>query len=372
MCSESREMSTDQKNLNQAGDECFSILGLCNPLLDISATVDLDTLSKYKLEPNGVILAGDEHKDLCSDLVQAFKVDYTAGGSAQNAMRVAAGLLKKQNVNSRIMFTGAVGNDEFGRLMSVKAKEDGVDVNYMIDPDTPTGTCAVLLTEDGKNRSLCAFLGACQKFSPKHLETYWKSLVEDTDIFYITGFLIAVSLEAFIMLGKFANENNKLFCLNLSAPYVSEVFGEQLLKVIPYTDIIFGNETEVDAFARLKKWENCSREEVVAKIAQEPKHSNTKRIVICTQGEKSVIASYTPSGTDEVQTTSFNPNPISKELIVDTNGAGDAFVGGFLSQYVQNPKIENLKRCIEFGNYAAGEIIKRSGVVVPSFDDIPD
>lgn len=43
-----------------------------------------------------------------------------------------------------------VGDDEFGRQLSERAQSGGVAVNYMIDKDTPTGTCAVLVT--GKDR----------------------------------------------------------------------------------------------------------------------------------------------------------------------------------------------------------------------------
>ena len=38
----------------------------------------------------------------------------------------------------------------FGRKLSERATSDGVTVNYMIDQDTATGTCAVLIT--GKDR----------------------------------------------------------------------------------------------------------------------------------------------------------------------------------------------------------------------------
>ena len=43
-----------------------------------------------------------------------------------------------------------VGNDEFGKILSEKATEAGVRVNYLIDEKVPTGTCAVCIT--GKHR----------------------------------------------------------------------------------------------------------------------------------------------------------------------------------------------------------------------------
>ena len=43
-----------------------------------------------------------------------------------------------------------VGKDEFGKILSKKATEAGVNVNYLIHEKEPTGTCAVCIT--GKHR----------------------------------------------------------------------------------------------------------------------------------------------------------------------------------------------------------------------------
>ena len=48
---------------------------------------------------------------------------------------------------------------------------------------------------------------------------------------------------------------------------------------------------------------------------------------------------------------------IDKENIMDLNGAGDAFVGGFLAQYVQGRSVQ---KCIDAGLYLSGDIIKSS------------
>lgn len=53
---------------------------------------------------------------------------------------------------------------------------------------------------------------------------------------------------------------------------------------------------------------------------------------------------------------------VPKEKLVDTNGAGDAFVGGFLSQLVVG---KDLPECVRAGNYAANVVIQRSGATVP-------
>lgn len=57
------------------------------------------------------------------------------------------------------------------------------------------------------------------------------------------GFFLTVSPESILKVAKHASENNKVFCMNLSAPFISQFFKEPLMKVMPYVDILFGNET---------------------------------------------------------------------------------------------------------------------------------
>lgn len=59
-----------------------TLLGLGNPLLDISSTVGRDFLSKYDLKENDAILADPKkHKDLYTELVDNFNAEYIAGGN---------------------------------------------------------------------------------------------------------------------------------------------------------------------------------------------------------------------------------------------------------------------------------------------------
>lgn len=53
---------------------------------------------------------------------------------------------------------------------------------------------------------------------------------------------------------------------------------------------------------------------------------------------------------------------IAKDLIVDTNGAGDSFVGGFLSQIVQG---KDLDTAIKAGIWLSGQVIQQNGCTFP-------
>lgn len=107
-------------------------------------------------------------------------------------------------------------------------------------------------------------------------------------------------------------------------------------------------------FAKEQNFGTENLKEIGLKIQNLPKlNEKRKRIVVLTQGCNAVLLFV---GGEILE---FPVVPLKKEEIVDTNGAGDAFVGGFLSQLVQNKPMEN---CIKCGIWAARQIIQRNGV----------
>jgi hypothetical protein len=56
-----------------------AILGMCNPLLDISSDVPTEFLEKYGVSLNNAILAEDKHIPLYEELIANFPVQYIAG-----------------------------------------------------------------------------------------------------------------------------------------------------------------------------------------------------------------------------------------------------------------------------------------------------
>ncbi|XP_066534285.1 adenosine kinase isoform X2 [Hoplias malabaricus] len=336
-----------------------AIFGMGNPLLDICAVVDKDFLDKYGLKPNDQILAEDKHKELFEELVKKFKVEFHAGGATQNAVKVAQWMIQKPYKVST--FFGCIGNDKFGEILKQKSEEFHVDAHYYEQSEEPTGTCAACIT--GDNRSLVANLAAANCYKKeKHLdlEENWK-LVEKAKVYYIAGFFLTVSLESILKVAKHASENNKIFSLNLSAPFISQVFKESLMKVMPYVDILFGNETEAATFAREQGFETKDIEEIAKKAQNLPKvNKKRQRIVVITQGKEGTVMAKG----DKVET--YPVIEIDQKEIVDTNGAGDAFVGGFLSELVQE---KSLEQCIRAGHYAANVIIKHAGCTFPEKPD---
>ncbi|XP_028651416.1 adenosine kinase-like isoform X2 [Erpetoichthys calabaricus] len=348
------------------------LFGMGNPLLDICAVVNKDFLDKFGLKQNDQILAEEKHKALFDELVKRFKVEYHAGGSTQNSVKIAQWMI--QQPHKVATFFGCIGTDKFGEILKRKAEEAHIDAHYYEQSLEPTGTCAACITGDNRMcsyekvlkagrthgyRSLVANLAAANCYKKEdHLdiEENWK-LVEKAKVYYIAGFFLTVSPESTLKVAKHASEHNKVFGLNLSAPFISQFYKEPMMKVMPYVDIIFGNETEAATFAREQGFETEDIEEIARRVQKLPKvNKKRQRIVVFTQGKDGTVVT---SG-DEV--TIYPVLEIDQKDIVDTNGAGDAFVGGFLSQLVYERPLEE---CIRAGHYSANVIIRRAGCTFP-------
>lgn len=276
-------------------------------------------------------------------------VQYMAGGSCQNTLRVVQWILRRPNL--AVLF-GCVGVDEYAKKLEEKARADGLNVVYQHNETIPTGTCAVAIT--GHHRSLCANLAAANTFTIDHInQPENRKILSNAKYFYITGFFLTASAITVQAVAKQALANDALFLMNLSAPFLSQFYKKDLMEALAYADIVFGNELEATAFAKEENFETEDLHEIALKICQLPKQNeNRSRVAIITHGKDPVLLAK------DGQITEIPVPKLKDDEIVDTNGAGDAFVGGFLAQFIQEKPLEICVRC---GIWAAQQIIQQSG-----------
>ena len=329
------------------------LLGMCNPLLDISAVVPAEFIEKYKAPLGGAILAGEEQQALNDDLVKNYPVNYIAGGATQNVMRVFQWM--NQSSIPTATFLGCVGDDAYGRIMKENVTRDGLRVIYQITKEKPTGTCAVLVCNN--ERALVANLGAAEEYTFDFESELVQEVVKQAQMYYISGFFLTISFESVLGAAKHACEHDKIFSFNLSALFIIQFHSDKLMQILPYVDYLFGNGDEAKAFASFMKWDETHVAEIAAKISLMDKtNTRRQRIVVFTQGPDDVCI-----GTNGT----FHRIPVKKvpkELIVDTNGAGDSFVGGFLSFLAKGRPIYE---CVEAGIYTSSTIIQHEGCTYP-------
>jgi adenosine kinase len=332
------------------------ILGMGNPLLDISAEVTQETFDKYGLEAGNAILAEEKHMPIYAELTAKPDVKYIAGGATQNSIRVAQWMLQEAGQTA---YFGCIGDDAFGKSLVDACKQDGVQAQYMVDKATATGKCAVTILD--KERSLTTDLGAANNFKVSHVqEPEQLKVLEAAKIVYSAGFFITVSPESMELASKTVAKNGGTYCLNLSAPFIVQVppFKAVVDKTMPYCDILFGNETEARAYAEAAGWESTDVEFIATRLSLVPMEGDkAARKVVITQGADDTVVA------ERGFVTKYPVIKMEKEQLVDTNGAGDAFVGGFLAAL---SKGKDTAACCKAGAYAASVVIQHSGCTYPA------
>ncbi|PWW80341.1 adenosine kinase [Tuber magnatum] len=334
----------------------YPLLCLGNPLLDIQVNGDADLLDKYNLQPNDAILAEEKHLPIYEQITTEYSPKYLAGGAAQNSARGAQYMLPPKSV----VYVGCTGQDAFGEALTRACVKEGVLTKYRIEKDQPTGRCGVIIT--GLNRSMVTDLAAANHYKLEHLKSpeVW-SYVENAKIYYVGGYHLTVCVPAILALGEHAAKTNKIFTMNLSAPFLPQFFKEQLDSVAPYWDYLIGNQSEALAYSESHGLGTKDITAIAKSIAALPKKNTSRpRIVVITQGTDPTIAvTGGPNPIVEV----YPVRPIESKDISDTNGAGDAFAGGLLAGLVQD---KDLKTAIDMGQWLASWGIREPGPAYPA------
>jgi len=309
-------------------------------------------LDKYQKKVGQASLATEEDLPMFKEIVQFPEVKYIAGGATQNAIRGAQWMSPTPEITH---FIGSIGDDENGKKLKQAATKDGVQTHYYIS-QVRTGSCAVLIQD--KERCLVADLAAANEYKHSHFESQEiQQLLQKISIVYSAGFFLTVSPGTMVELGKHCAEHNKILVFAVAAPFLVQYFWDKIEAVLPYTDYIIANEEESHVFLDKLGIDKSNIEEAMKKVSELPK-INTKRTrtVIFTQGPAPVLTFH--DGTFK----KFDPMKIAKEEIVDTNGAGDAWAGGFLSGLCHSKPFEE---CVRAGMYSAHQVLQVSGTQYP-------
>ncbi|KAL0207048.1 hypothetical protein P9112_012759 [Eukaryota sp. TZLM1-RC] len=330
----------------------YFVFGIGNPLLDITAVVEPAYLEKYGLERGSAILAEEKHMPIYDEIVKKYDVKNSGGGATQNSIRIAASILGR----GKCAYIGAVGDDETASTLKSCVEGDGVDTFYQSVEKKMTGTCAVLVVD--RERTLVTALEAANDLSIDHINEH-KTTITESKIIYSSGYVLTACPQVTEIAEAVSNTENCLYAVNLAAPFLAEVpmFRESMIKMIEHCAIVFGNDSEAKAFAKTQEW-SSELEEIAKNIADMPfKGTSTiKRLVVITCGADATITCVAGESAVE-HSVAVVPN----EEIVDVNGAGDAFVGGFLSSYAQEKPLAD---CIRVAHEVAGVVIRRAGVSV--------
>lgn len=333
------------------------LCGFGHPLLDIISHVDREYLSKYSIELGSVNLAAPHQLGVFESLSQQREVEFVPGGACMNAVRVARWMVSRhEGAATSCSYVGSLGDDEFGCILERALNNGGVRSIFQVQDEKQTGTCACCIVD--KERSLLANLGAALELTMDHVsgEDVQQAIAE-ADIFYCEGFFLNTvsSPENSLHIGKHCQDHNKIFSYNLSAPYLCHIFKDRWIKVLPFVDIVFGSRVDALALGEALEWEETDLSNVMMRILSLLKTTNPYQpaTVVVTGGSESTFVATYATGVVE-----YTVPPVPIESIVDTNGAGDAFVGGYLSQLMLSQPVDV---CVATGHAAAAAIIQQNG-----------
>ena len=291
----------------------------------------------YDIVTIGALLCEVMRKDLDKPLDQA--ADFTGpypSGDTPIMINAAAKL------GANCAMIGVVGNDGFGRCVTNRLKESGVDCSMIrIHPDASTGVAFVCYFSDGSRN----FLYHVHHAAPGMLTEEEVNIekLKGTKWVHITGFTMSVnkdSAEAVYKLIRELPEDTKIsFDPNIRPEALSVAEIKKLCgPVIERASLIFPSRTEAAMFADTR-----NDDEGCKKWASEGK------IVVLKNGE---AGSIIYSKDQIINVSSYNVTEI------DPTGAGDTFCGAFLTGLCEG---KSLTECAKYANAAGAMSVRIQG-----------
>lgn len=218
-------------------------------------------------------------------------------------------------------FIGAVGADAFAQIARDFHASEGIASHLIQDNLRPSGTAGILVNEQGENQIVVA-LGANEFLKPAAIPEVF---IRDSKVLVTQ---LECNLKATEHALKVAKSNDVTTVLN-PAPMRDDF----PMRILATVDILIPNETEFAHLVRKKfphKYPDFSDESLLSETPEELHQlcrSFNVPTVIITLGSRGCLVSTCDSY--------FMLPSLSDVDVVDTTGAGDAFVGGFASGMVQ-------------------------------------
>ncbi|MEL7539056.1 MAG: adenosine kinase [Pseudomonadota bacterium] len=311
------------------------LLGISNAIVDILAHVDHDFIAKLESPPGSMTLI--DAKQARALYAQLGPTTEMSGGSVGNSVATFALL------GGSAAYIGRVADDQFGEVFAHDMTSLGVAL--ALPPETreaPTARSHVMITPDGQ-RTMQTYLGACTEIETNDIRS-------DT-----VGVPAAVLIEGYIfdtphgpeavdkLLGMVAAHDTAV-ALSLSDPFCVDrhrsAFKSKIGRSI---NVAIGNESE---FAAL--FETDDHGEIF--------DAATRSGALCVM-TRSADGAIAVDG-DEVYEIAAEP----VEKVLDTTGAGDAFAGGFLHEWVRSGDIDAAGR---LAARCAAAVIQQVGARLP-------
>ena len=287
-----------------------------------------------------IVVVGSFNQDLtwsCSEfpatgetVVGRFKTGPGGKGSNQAVAAARAG--------ADTAFVGALGDDHFGRDAEMFLRAEGIAV-HLARKKLPTGNAAILVNGRGENQIIIG-LGANAALAPRDVPA---ALLGDARVVVCQHETnLALNLHVF----RTARIAGCTTVLN-PAPMRPD-FDDRILD---FTDVLVPNETEFVALVNRRGFTEKSLRALPLHDLHRLCRSFDVPTIIVTLGARGCFVSQSRGHL-------FIPAHTGLK-VVDTTGAGDAFVGGFAAGLVRFDG--NIASAARYGNAAAGLSVTKFG-----------
>jgi ribokinase len=273
------------------------------------------------------LVLGVSHRPAPGETVLAASTESHPGGKGANQAVAAARL------GARVSFIGCVGGDSFGDVVTASLVRSGVDVSGLRRVAAPTATAVILLTPDGEN-SIVVSAGANASATTALVDEVW-------DVWSGAAVLVLqleLPVETVAYAASAAVARGVRVILN-AAPATA-----LRAEVLAAADPLVVNENEA---ATLLGGYVADRD--AAEVAAE----------LLTLGVRSVVLTLGARGAVLAESGGL-PEHVSGRAVpvVDTTGAGDAFVGALADRIAHG---DALSDAVRFANDAAAFSVGRRG-----------
>jgi sugar/nucleoside kinase (ribokinase family) len=311
--------------------QSFDVVGIGNAIVDVIAVADDAFLTRHGMAKGSMMLIDEPRAEaIYADMGPAVE---SSGGSAANTIAGIASL------GGRTAYIGKVRDDLLGRAFRHDITAAGATFRTPPASDGPaTARCLILVTPDAQ-RTMNTFLGACVSLGPEDIDA---GLIAAAQITYLEGYLYDEprAQEAFHQASTLAHAAGRKVSLSLSDAFCVQRHRDEFLNLVhQHVDVLFANEAEVMALFETDRLETA--------VAELRNHTDIAAVTLGANGALVVAG-------DEVIEVAAVPIP----RVVDTTGAGDLYVAGFLHGLTTGA---SLAECGKLGSFAAAEIISHVG-----------
>ena len=356
-------LNPNLKKFRKERPEIHTLLTLGEPIVDITSEISTNMIQKFNLKLGDYILVDEKDdnftKEVFNDLESLPAVVFVPGGSAQNTIRVLSWCLRMDPYRSKrfkVSMLGSTGDDNYNKKILNALLDIGVNPILQKIKNDSTSRCGVGIYK--KEKIFVTQLRASKRLSEDFINEN-RDIIFSHQALLIEGYMLNNKFDICKKICDNFSSNKKLIILTLSATFIIKFHYHKLIEIANDADIIAGNMEEALELSDHKSKEIKEIFEIIFKKLKR----KDERLLVITDGPYGVYCGkFNYAEERMVSLYTFFPPKVTNEEIQDLNGAGDAFLGGFLSQYMKGYSIED---CCNLGIDAATVIIKNVGCTFP-------